>query len=737
YYSAKYGSVYPEGTQLYDNMAAVLQTGHSMKHNLSVEAGNDRATLRAGASFLDQTGVIKTTDYNRTNLSLSGKAEITKWLKFEASMQYTKTSNNKVQRGTNGPLRRAMRWPMTDNMANWLDSDGMHMRWAETYTDTDLLNPLFDMYKNKYYDESDRFLSNASITINLPYNIFVRAQAGWDVGTQTFETSIHPYWSTNQEGNGSYNQAKSNFNDPTINMIAGWNDSFFEDKFTVNAQVGYHQVENGVNRLSTYGSKFAVVDFQSINNCDVTTITSKKRTTKRRVQAISAQAELGYLNQVFLTLRARNDWSSTLPKDNNSYFYPAAELAWVASDLAPFKNQQVVNYLKIRGSVAQVGKDASPLSIYPELEPTELLGGGYKYGFTGPNLNLKPEMTTSWEIGAETRLLNDRIAADFTYFHTHCADQIVNGFRLSYATGFVLNNLNVGTFNTWGWEGHIDGDIITGPGYRWNLGFNLSHTNSKVVYLPDNVTEYYNAYTWNSGNIRNGIMRGYPVTTLTGRGYERNEAGDILISPTTGQPLVSSEWSVIGNREPKLRFGITTSVNWKGFYLNAMFAGRFGATVVNGTKRDMLSSGMSMESVSLRESGSYVFNGVLKDGKENTENPTKNNIAVNMAAFGTSIYTGVDENWLEKNVNYLRCQELRLSYTVPSKALKKFLHGFVSNAMVYVSGNDLFTITNYSGIDAVGNTISASGGGTGGEGYDVWSIPNPRTFNFGISLTFN
>src|SRR5699024_152707 len=128
------------------------------------------------------------------------------------------------------------------------------------------------------------------------------------------------------------------------------------------------------------------------------------------------------------------------------------------------------------------------------------------------------------------RFADNRINANFTYYHTHSADQIVKGFRLSYATGFVLNTLNVGTFNTWGWEAHIDGDIINNAqGLRWNVGVNLSRTNSKIVSLPENVTEYYNAYTWNSGNIRNGISQGNPITTLTGRAYERNEAGDVLI----------------------------------------------------------------------------------------------------------------------------------------------------------------------------------------------------------------
>ena len=704
---------------------------------LLVEAGSDKATLRAAASFLDQTGVIKTTDYGRTNLTLSGKADITKWLKFEASMQYTSTTNTKALRGTSGPLYLAMRWPMVDNMDNYLDADRSHMRLPNYYTDTDMLNPLFGLNRNKYYDESDRFLSNAAITIRPIKEFFVRAQVGWDVGTQTFETSNHPYYSNNNAGSGYYNLSKSNFSDPTLNILAGYNNEFFNKKMTFTAQLGYHQIENGVTRLSTYGSNFAVPDFQSINNCDPTTITAKKRTTKRRVQAISAQAEFGYNNMAFLTLRARNDWSSTLPKENNSYFYPAAELAFVATELPFLKNNTAINYLKLRGSIAQVGKDAGPLEIDPNLESTGLYGGGYSYGDTGPNRELKPEMTTSWEVGFEGRFFNDRIVSDFTYFHTHCADQIVKGFRLSYATGFVLNNMNVGTFNTWGWEAHIDGDIINQNNFRWNVGINLSQTKSEVVYLPENVSEYYNAYTWNSGNIRNGIMKGHPVTTLTGRAYSRNEQGDILIDPTTGLPIVDETWSVIGNREPKLRYGLTTSFTWKGFRMSAMFAGRFKATVVNGTKRSMMTTGTSWESVNLRESGPVVFNGVLKDGNENSANPTKNAIVVDYKTYGTSIYGGGDEDWLENNVNYLRLQELRLSYTVPAKQLKKVFSGLISNANIYLCGNDLCTWTNYSGIDAVGNTVSAAAGGTGGEGYDVWSLPNPRSISFGISLTFN
>lgn len=736
YNTSRFGGLYPEGMQLYDNIGAVLQTGTQQKHNISVDAGSEKATIRAGFSQLNQNGVLKNTAYDRTNLSISGQASVTQWLKFEGSMQYTKTGNDKVLRGTDGPLYRAMLWPIVDDMSVYLAKDGSHMRYPNYYVDEDLLNPLFGMNKNKLHDKSDRFLSNIAMNLTPVKNTFLRAQLGWDVGMQTFETSTHPYYANKNAGTGQYNLVQANFSDPTVNILAGYTNRFFEDKLSFSSQVGYHQLENKITRSALNGTRFIVPDFQSINNTDPLTQTGSQRNTKRRIQAISGQFEFGYNNIAFVTLRGRNDWSSTLPVSNNRYFYPAIEGSFILSDLQFIKDIPAINYIKLRGSIAQVGKDAGPLEIYPELIYSELSGGGFQYGYYGPNPNLKPEMTTAHEGGVDFRLFKNRLNASFTYFETKNADQIVKGFRLSYATGFVLNNMNVGSFKTWGWEGHIDGDIIKNPnGLTWNLGVNASHGKSKVLYLPENVTEYYNAYTWNSGNVRNGIMVGNPITTLTGLAYERNDKGEILVSPSTGLPITQSKWSVLGDREPKLRFGVTTAFNYKDFRLSGLFAGRFGATVINGTKRTMMTNGISWESVDLREQGPFVFNGVLRDGNENTVNPTKNNIAVDYRIYGASIYAGADEDWLETNINYLRMQEVRLSYRVPKKLLSRAK--IISALDIYFVGNDLFTWTNYSGIDAVGNTVSAAAGGTGGEGYDVWSIPNPRGFSFGLSLTLN
>ncbi len=733
YYTAKYGGEYPAGMNLYDNIDAILQTGFSQRHNLSVEAGTERATIRGGVSYLDQKGVIKTTAYDRLNLSLSGKAAITEWLNFESSLQYVNTNNNKVMRGTDGPLYRAMIWPMVDNMANYLSDDGRFMRKPNYYSDVDLLNPLFAMNKNKNFDKSDRFLSMVSFTLTPIKNAFLRAQFGNDVGMQTYETSWHPYYSNNNAGLGRYDLVHANFQDPSLNILAGYNNKFLEDKISVSAQAGYHQLQNKVIRQVTSGSKFIIPDFQSINNLDPATVSSSQRNTVRRIQAISGQLELGYDNTAFLTFRARNDWSSTLPVNNNSYFYPAVEASFILTELEAIRSIEALSFFKLRASWAQVGKDAGPLEIDPQLGPTSATGGGFRYGFTGPNPNLRPEMTTAREIGFDARFLNNRVNTMFSYYKTQHTDQIVKNFRLSYATGFVLNTLNVGSFETSGWEALVDVDVVRSrTGLTWNVGVNGSQAKSMVDYLPENVTEYYDPYTWNSGNIRTGIMVGNPITTLTGLAYLRNEAGDVLISPTTGLPIVDSRWSVLGDREPKLRFGITSALTYKGIRLSALFSGRYKATVVNGTKRLMLSQGTSWESVTMRESEPVVFKGVLRDGNENSKTPTVNSIAVN---YRTGVYGGGDEDWIETGVNYLRLQELRLSYNIPTKTLERT--GIFSGINVYVIGNDLFTWTNYSGIDAVGNTVSAAAGGIGGEGYDVWSLPNPRGITVGISLNLN
>ena len=221
----------------------------------------------AAAEYVDQTGVVKTTDYSRLNLTLSGTAQV------------AKSDNHKAKKGTDGPLYRASRWPLTDNMLDYIASDGT-MRTPNLYTDTDLMNPLYALYKNVNYDEVNRMRVSLGVKITPTKNTYIRAQFGWDSSDQKMQYHTHPYYAnptSSGYGTGSYNLSKLNLNDNSLNVFAGYDNEW--GKFSFQASVGYHQQENKVDNLRTYGSKFQVLDFYSIANCDQATIVTNTRTT--------------------------------------------------------------------------------------------------------------------------------------------------------------------------------------------------------------------------------------------------------------------------------------------------------------------------------------------------------------------------------------------------------------------------------------------------------------------------
>lgn len=734
YNSGKWGAPYADGTQLYDNIASLFRTGVNKQHNIVFDAGTDIMTIRASATIFDQTGVLPVAGYKRKNLTLSGTIKPAKWINLSASMQYINSVNNKLPKGAGGILDLAMKWPITDNMQNYLAADGSSIKYPDRYQDIDILNPYFDIYRNKRQDATDRFISTMNVSVNPLKDLELRALIGWDTSSSTYITSINPQFTTSTTKSGSYDQSSVVESNPTLNFIATYSKKLSDFDFSL--QAGYNQTENLTKTLAVHGENFYIQDFQSINNCDPLTITNLQSTRIRRIQALFGSFMASYKNMAFVTLRGRNDWSSTLPVENNSYFYPAADLSFIVTELPFMKSlSKSLNYIKLRGSVAQVGKDAPPLSIQPALALQTTTGAGYAYGFTGPNKSLVPEIDQAWEVGMEGRLFDNRLNFDLAYYDTKSTDQIITGFRMSYATGFILNNRNMGSFKTNGFEFLVNYDIVRGKDWLVNVGINGSKNFSEVLSLPTGVTEYYNSATWVSGNIRNGIMVGSPITTLTGNDFQRNTNGDILVDPTSGLPLTSTVWSVLGDREPALSYGFTARVNYKNISLSCLLNGKLGTQVVNGTNRILFGYGASMESVKQRELGAVVFNGVIKDGKENSATPTMNNIAVNLGDLSSG-YAGADPNWIEKDINYLNLSEVRLSYDFDRKLIKKLTGELVSSLSLYASGNDLFLLTNYSGLDPVGNATSSAVGGTGGVGFDMLSIGAPRGFAFGLNITF-
>jgi hypothetical protein len=423
----------------------------------------------------------------------------------------------------------------------------------------------------------------------------------------------------------------------------------------------------------------------------------------------------------------RNDWTSTIPKGRNSFFYPGVSSSFIFSDAFPAIGRHMTG--KLRAAYAAVGKDAKPYAYRPSLEYKTTSYGGYGYGFTGPNLDLKPEFARSYELGTELGFLDDRLGLDVTVYRKQTKDQIVNDIRGSYATGFILLNLNGADTRNTGLELTLRGTPILRNGFSWDFQANLTKARGIVLALPRGLPESYVSDTWLYGNIRNGTEPGLSTMSLTGLFYLRNKAGQLLIDPTSGLPIRSTSFVDGGyDRQPKYTVGLTNTFKLNRLSLDFLLDFRRGGDVFNATEHYLTTRGLTTST--LNRNDPLVIKGVLRDGKEDSPTPTVNNIVI-VPAAQTAYYTNMSEElFIEKNINWVRLRDIQLSY-----ALREGFMG-TRNASVFVKGTDLFLITNYKGLDPIVNGNSAAVGGSSAAGIDFGNFPMPRGVNFGFRVGF-
>jgi hypothetical protein len=437
------------------------------------------------------------------------------------------------------------------------------------------------------------------------------------------------------------------------------------------------------------------------------------------------QATVNFRNYLYLTGTGRNDWTSTIPVGQNSFFYPSISSSFIFSDAFPSLQKHMTG--KLRAAFAEVGRDAPPYSYRTTLQSVTTAYGGYSYGFTGPNPNLQPEFAKSYEFGTELSFLNDRLGVDATMYRKRTQNQIVQNLRESYGTGFILFNLNGASTENHGTELTVRATPVTKRDFSWDVLANYERARGKTVSLPNALPESYVSDTWLYGNVRNGTEPGLSTMSLTGLFYLRNNKGDLLIDPTTGLPLRSSVFIDRGyDRQPNFTVGVTNNVRYKRASLSFLFDVRRGGDVFNATQHYLTVHGLAMST--LDRNTPRVIPGVLRDGKENTDHPTPNTIVI-IPAIQTAYYTQMSEEpFIEKNINWLRLRDVTLSYAIPERV--------AHNASLFITGTDLFLWTNYVGLDPIANGNDAAVGGSSGVGIDYGNFPIPRGINFGFRLGF-
>src|SRR3990170_3811187 len=725
-----WGLPYAPGTQFYDNIDGFFNTAKTQKHNLTFSgaAADNKINYRLATSLTNQGGVVPNDEYGRINLTGASQAQVTNWLNVDLSMGYTYADNRQSFKGAGGPLIGLLVWPQTDQANDWLTPAGTRRRLTTLSQNAEVDNPYFNVNKNFNSNKNNRIIANLGLTFS-PFSWGnLKTNIGTDTYTNQAEILRHPE-SAAPPGTGASGFANNGILDIANDMTRSNN---VQTVFSVHSRALTSAISvsglvgNSVNDYkstidASTGRDFLEPNFVSMNNTNFRT--SATRISQRRLIGLFGRVSFDYNRYLYLNFDGRNDWTSTIPEERNSFFYPGVSTSFVFSDAFPGIGRFMTG--KLRAAYAEVGRDARPYSFRPSLEYKTTAYGGYGYGFWGPNRNLAPEFAVSREFGAELTFLDNRLGVDATVYRKQTRDQIVDNIRGSYATGFVLFNLNGASTRNPGLELTVRGTPILREDLSWDVIANFDRSRGIVLALPNELPEAYNSDTWLYGNVRNGTAPGLSTRSLTGTFYRRNAAGDILINPVNGLPVRSPGFIDGGyDPHPVSPIGFSNPLRYKRAPWSALVDVRKGGDVYNATEQFLTARGLSPRT--LDREVPRVIEGVLQDGKENTANPTRNTIVVTPAADPNYYLSISEELFIEKDINWLRLRDITLSYALPEGRFRR--------ASVFVTGTDLLLLTNYSGMDPIVNGNTAATGGSGAAGVDYGNFAMPRGFNVGLRM---
>ena len=505
--------------------------------------------------------------------------------------------------------------------------------------------------------------------------------------------------------------------------------------FSIDVMVGTELKMSEGFSMSNYGVDFIIPGTYSMSNTNREWMELSDRTVGH-----SGKHRFGYFGEVradykglaSLSVTARWDWSSTIIK--NPFFYPSVTGGVILSELIPGLNETQNNwfsYWKIRGNYAVVGKDAmsylydrrfKQFGTYPD--------GGYGIDPTmsSASRDLAPEMSYSWEIGTDIKFFDNKTRLDIAYYNTMVDNQIVT-VRVSPSSGYILQTRNEGVIRNHGMEFTFDQDIMKRKNFNWTLGLNIGFNRGTVVGLPEDVHEITGPQY---GDVFTSAYLGGSTTSLTGKDYQRNAEGQVIVDENGFPKINPNKNEYIGNREAKFQAGLNSSMNIYGVQFSFLFDGRYGGDVLNVTGRNLISSGNHniLEKYRGRQ---VVFNGVKERTDENgnvyyVENTSP--ITLNQTNIINYFYQ-VSSNFVEDG-SYLRLSYVTLGYDF-AKLMKnqKVFKSLKAN----FTCNNVFMLTKYTGSDPVCNA-STGQGGTGSAGIDNTPVPSTRSYNLSLSASF-
>lgn len=730
-----------------------FKTGNTVDFNASVSGGTDAMRYYVSAGRLGQTGIVPNADFARTSFRANVDGDITDKLSFSVGGNFINSGGSRIQRGSNlqGVMLGLLRNTPTFDIGNGLegqaaaDFEGSHVnedgsqrsyRWG-VYD-----NPYWTVNKNPANDNVNRIIGRAGLS----YEINDWLRAGYTLGIDQYSERYNSAEDINNLGfggnDGSVIQAFAGNRDLNSDLTLGVNRNLSDD-LSLNAIVGYNIFDTYYSQQRTDGTTLSAPGFYHISNAS--DLTASESISRKRIHGLYTTADLGYKSWAFLNLTYRNDWSSALPTESNTYASYSASLGLGITEMLDINNDYL-DYAKLRFSYGVIGNDAPIYATTNVYNQAVASGDGFISGVEFPafgtnaferstqlaNSNLTPEKAITYEAGAEFKFFKGRLGADVTYYNTKSED-IILAVQLSSATGYTSAVQNSGSISNSGWEVILNAIPYRTNDFEWGIDVNFTTQDNVVEELAEGIDNVGLAgFTSTSADL----VPGLPYSVIYGTGFQRTEAGEMIIGDN-GWPLADPTRQALGDPNPDWTAGLRNTLTYKSLSISGLMDIRVGGDMWCGTCGIMNYFGTSDISAEERNDV-VVFDGVVNAGTADEPNYVPNTVAVPLA-YGPAAsegefyrrrygFGGIAEMNIH-DTSWLRLRELTVRYDLPSSILGD---GSIQGVSIALTGRNLWLSTDYPGIDPETNLTGSSNG----YGLDYFNMPNTKGYTATVNLKF-
>ena len=717
-----------------------FQNGLKMNNSIVLSGKVGKAnSIRVSLSDQRSRGIVPNSPSQQNYVSVRFRGQLAKWLSSEAVVNYKHTRNDNIPTSS-GYGSSAIMYGL------WCYAPNIDVNWGKNYwagpnkQDSSLSggknNPYFLAYECINNQNRDRVYGNVKFDAEIYKDLTLMIRGGLDY-IADFRTQRQAT-STQAKPLGYYREqniySKQYYGDFLLKYNHRWND------FEFTGNVGGSIIARQYRRHAQAASTLNIPGVYSLANSSYE-LKTENYSDQRQTNSLYGLLSFAWKDAIFLDVTGRNDWSSTLPKGNRSYFYPSVSGSVALNDLFDFgRTNGLVNLMKIRASWAQVGHDTAPYRFVNYLQTTGI-PGTVQTQTSLSNANLRPEIVTSWEVGLELRLFKNRFSLDAAYYDAVTKD-LISRMPISIATGVNTIYTNAGSIRNRGVEISANGTLVKTRDVQWKVGVNWNLNKNTVVSLGDGIDSWIVASY--STHAYMTAYEGGSLTDMYGKGYKRAPQGSTAIDANgnmvdvsgmilldrQNMPQVAETLQYLGDCAPKWKGGFNTSFKWKGLTLYVGFDGQFGGHVFSYTNWVLNYRGKGIDTINGREGG-LIPVGVREtpDGNFviNTDPIAKENI-------GTYYHCLYDQTNAEANfvsTQFLKLREVRLEYAFPKKLLAKTKA--ISDLSISLYGNNLYCWSEFPGFDPEGVTMRGS---AVVPGFEILQMPSSAQFGATLSITF-